>query len=81
MSRSAFERIPMSAAAQRDYLDIELDRMRDPGIALTYAADSPGNLQNPPVRGGETFSPHRGPVKSGNPVVLHTFDELLPRGG
>ena len=29
MSRSAFERIPMSAEAQRDYLDAELDRMRD----------------------------------------------------
>ena len=29
MSRSAFERIPMSADAQRDYLDAELDRMRD----------------------------------------------------
>jgi N12 class adenine-specific DNA methylase len=29
MSRSAFERIPMSATAQRTYLDAELDRMRD----------------------------------------------------
>ena len=29
MSRSAFERIPMSAGAQREYLDAELDRMRD----------------------------------------------------
>jgi N12 class adenine-specific DNA methylase len=29
MSRSAFERIPMSAEAQRAYLDAELDRMRD----------------------------------------------------
>ena len=29
MSRSAFERIPMSAEAQRDYLDAELDRIRD----------------------------------------------------
>jgi hypothetical protein len=29
MSRSAFERIPMSAGAQRAYLDAELDRMRD----------------------------------------------------
>jgi N12 class adenine-specific DNA methylase/SAM-dependent methyltransferase len=29
MSRSAFERIPMSAEAQRAYLDVELDRMRD----------------------------------------------------
>jgi N12 class adenine-specific DNA methylase/SAM-dependent methyltransferase len=28
MSRSAFERIPMSAGAQRAYLDAELDRMR-----------------------------------------------------
>jgi hypothetical protein len=29
MSRSAFERIPMSAEAQHAYLDAELDRMRD----------------------------------------------------
>ena len=29
MSRSAFERIPMSADAQRAYLDAELDRVRD----------------------------------------------------
>ena len=29
MSRSAFERIPMSAAVQREYLSAELDRMRD----------------------------------------------------
>jgi SAM-dependent methyltransferase len=29
MSRSAFERIPMSADAQRAYLDAELDRIRD----------------------------------------------------
>ena len=29
MSRSAFERMPMSADAQREYLDLELDRMRD----------------------------------------------------
>ena len=29
MSRSAFERIPMSTEAQRAYLDAELDRMRD----------------------------------------------------
>ena len=29
MSRSAFERIPMSAAAQGDYMKAELDRMRD----------------------------------------------------
>jgi N12 class adenine-specific DNA methylase len=56
MSRSAFERIPMSAQAQRDYLDAELDRMRE-FIQASKEGDGPTSASPPSPPSSATSTP------------------------